>query len=146
MNNLQDVEEIILTADEQLVILKIEALEDYLEIDQDDLEIVEYDEDGDSDNEFKAQYIDGDTVRYMIFTPEELLSCIKYDLIPREIENATDDLKVNMRNSNYSLDTFSVDEYEIEEYCFNNYEDILDTESRELHTYKGTEYILLKHS
>lgn len=144
MNNLENVEVINFTEEEQDNILKIEALEDYLEIDQDDLEIVEYDEDSDSDNEFKAQYINGETVRYMIFTPDELLSCIKFDLIPREIENAAYDLKVNMRNSNYSLSTFNVDEYEIEEYCFNNYEDILYTEPREFHTYKNTEYILLK--
>jgi len=146
MNNLENVEEIILTEEQQVVILKIEALEEFLEIDSDDLEIVELDEDSDDDNNFKATYNDEDEYNYLIYTATEMHNLIKYELLPNEIYNAEQDLKYNMRNSNYMPSTFIVDEDELEEYCLNNYEDILDTEPREIYYYKGVDYIFLKRN
>ena len=146
MNNLENVEEIILTEEQQVVILKIEALEEFLEIDSDDLEIVELDEDSDDDNNFKATYNDEDEYNYLIYTATEKHNLIKYELLPNEIYNAEQDLKYNMRNSNYMPSTFIVDEDELEEYCLNNYEDILDTEPREIYYYKGVDYIFLKRN
>ena len=66
-----------------------------------------------------------------------MFNIVKYELIPQEIENAKDELRSNMRNSSYSSEMFNVDEEEIESYCFENYEEIMDTQARELHSYKG---------
>ena len=134
MSNIELEDEIILTTEQQVVILKVEALEEYLGIDNDDWEIVEYNED---DDEFIAEYRDDETNTYKVYTSEEMFNIVKYELIPQEIENAKDELRSNMRNSSYSSEMFNVDEEEIESYCFENYEEIMDTQARELHSYKG---------